>query len=138
MNINYRTAAENLLGHERIAIARPLQMVKRYLTDEQKAKQFVDKPTPYERADRKCILCKHKIRLDYKNPRLLSQFISPLNGNPYDKHITGLCEMQQARLELEIKKARSAMFMPFYYRNAKYNRDPSLVNPDKPQRPNPY
>lgn len=110
----------------------------RWLTQEQKDKQFVDKPTPYERPDRQCILCKHNIRLDYKNPRLLSQFVSPLNGQIYDKHITGLCEKQQIVLTNEIKKARNAMFMPIFYKHPKYNKDPVLFNPDKPQRPNPH
>lgn len=31
---------------------------------------------PYNREPRKCILCKHKIKLDYKNSRLLQQFVS--------------------------------------------------------------
>lgn len=110
----------------------------RCLTQEQKDKQFVDKPTPYEKANRQCILCKHKVQLDYKNPRLLSQFISPLTGKVFDKHITGLCEKQQTVLEVEIKKSRAAMFMPWFHKDPKYNRDPVLVNPDRPQRPNPH
>lgn len=110
----------------------------RNLTQEQIDKGFVDKPTPYERPDRQCILCKHNIRLDYKNPRLLSQFVSPLNGNVYEKHITGLCETQQTILEHEVKKAKMTYMMPFYHKDPKYNKDPILFNPDKPQRPNPY
>ena len=110
----------------------------RWLTQEQIDKQIVDKPTPYKRPDRQCILCKNKIDLDYKNPRLLSQFISPLNGRIYDKHITGLCEKQQIKLIREVRKAKDAMFMPIFYKNPKYNKDPALFNPDRPQRPNPY
>lgn len=101
-------------------------------------KGFVDKPTPYELPKQQCILCKHKIQLDYKNPRLLSQFVSPLNGMVYDKHITGLCELQQTILQREIKKSRLTYLMPIYYRHPKYNADPKLFNPDRPQRPNPY
>lgn len=110
----------------------------RCLTQEQKDKQFVDGPTPYQKPKRLCILCKNKIELDYKNPRLLSQFVSPLNGDIYDKHITGLCEMQQKILEREIKKSRSSLFMPIFFKQPRYNKDPKLVNPDRPQRPNPY
>ena len=110
----------------------------RQLTQEQKDKQLVDKPTPYTRPDRQCILCKNKIDLDYKNPRLLSQFVSPLTGRIYEKHITGLCEAQQIKLIREIRKSRSAMLMPIFYKMPKYNKDPPLFNPDRPQRPNPY
>lgn len=110
----------------------------RLLTQEQKDKQFVDAPTPYQKPARKCILCKHNIQVDYKNPRLLSQFVSSLTGDIYDKHITGLCEMQQVALQREIKKSRNCRLMPIYYRDPKYNRDPPLFNPDRPQRPNPW
>ena len=127
------------LAVAKLARTRPTQTIAvRWLSQEQKDKQFVDKPTPYNKADRQCLLCKHKIQLDYRNPRLLSQFVSPLTGKIYDKHITGLCEKQQTVLEVEIKKSRSAMYMPIFYKNPKYNRDPPLVNADRPQRPNPY
>lgn len=111
---------------------------KRFLTQEQKDKQFVDAPTPYQKPKRKCIICRNKIELDYKNPRLLSQFVSSMNGAIYDKHITGLCEEQQNILHREIKKSRRALMMPVYYKDPRYNRDPPLFNPDRPQRPNPY
>lgn len=114
------------------------QQPLRWLTQEQKDKQFTDKPTPYEKSKRACILCQNKIQLDYKNPRLLSQFISPLTGEIWDKHITGLCERQQTNLEREIRKSRQSMLMPIYYRNPKYNKDPVICNTNKPQRPNPH
>lgn len=110
----------------------------RWLTQEQRDKGFVDAPTPYQKPKRQCILCKHKIELDYKNPRLLSQFVSPLNGDIYDKHVTGLCEMQQTILQREIKKSRRSKYMPIYYKHPKYNKDPPIVNADRPQRSNPY
>lgn len=110
----------------------------RLLTQEQKDKQFVNAPTPYQKPKRQCILCKYKIQVDYKNPRLLSQFVSPLNGKIYDKHITGLCEKQQTALQREIRKSRNSRLMPIYYKDPKFNRDPALFNPDRPQRPNPW
>lgn len=110
----------------------------RWLTQEQKEKGFVDAPTPYQKPKKQCMLCKHKIELDYKNPRLLSQFVSSLNGDIYDKHITGLCEKQQTILQREIRKSRRSMLMPIFYKHPKYNRDPQIVNADRPQRPNPY
>ena len=44
---------------------------------------------PYEADCRQCILCKNKIVVDYKNPRLLSQFVSPFTGKIYESNITG-------------------------------------------------
>lgn len=95
-------------------------------------------PSPYEKEKRQCLLCEHKVQVDYKNPRLLSQFVSPFTGQVYDKHITGLCEMQQAAVEREIKKSKKAKFMPYEYKNPKYNNDPALFNRNKNSRPNPY
>lgn len=111
-----------------------IRSVSQELTD----KQFVDKPTPYQKERRVCILCKNNIKLDYKNPRLLSQFVSPLNGIVYDKHITGLCETQQRILIREVKKSIRAALMPRFFKNPRYNKDSALFNPEKPQRPNPH
>lgn len=94
--------------------------------------------TPFVQEPKQCILCKYKIQLDYKNPRLLSQFVSPMTDMIYDKHITGLCEKQQTILQREVRKSRLAMFMPKHYKSPKYNRDPELFNPSKPTRRNPY
>lgn len=110
----------------------------RQVSQEQNDKQFVDGPTPYQKERRECILCKNNIILDYKNPRLLSQFVSPLSGKIYEKHITGLCELQQRILIREIKKSISSLLMPRFFRNPKYNKDPALFSTDKPQRPNPH
>jgi len=123
----------NLLRRPKVSVT-PVK----WLTQEQIDKQFVDKPTPYTRPRRQCILCKHKIELDYRNPRLLSQFISPLNGDIYNKHITGLCEKQQTILERMVRRSRGCMMMPYFYKDPKYNKDPKLFNPDRPQRPNPH
>ena len=40
---------------------------------------------PYKKERRVCVLCKHKVRLDYKNPRLLQQFVSSFSGRVYDR-----------------------------------------------------
>ena len=46
-----------------------------------------------------CVLCprqyQESIVPDYKNPKLLSQFVSPHTGNVYQSHITGLCKYMQ-------------------------------------------
>lgn len=49
-----------------------------------------DKPiqlshNPYEKPRRKCILCRNEITLDYKNARLLQQFVSNFSGRVYDR-----------------------------------------------------
>ncbi|XP_076364363.1 mitochondrial ribosomal protein S18C isoform X2 [Tachypleus tridentatus] len=66
-----------------------------------------DMKNPYEKEKIKCILCKYGIHVDYKNVRLLSQFVSPYTGRIYDKHITGLCDRQQKRVKHEILKAQN-------------------------------
>ena len=46
-----------------------------------------------------CVLCprqfKENIMPNYKNPKLLSQFVSPHTGHVYQAHITGLCSYMQ-------------------------------------------
>jgi ribosomal protein S18 len=67
-----------------------------------------DMQNPFEREKIQCILCRYKIVPDYKNVKLLSQFVSPYTGRIYGRHITRLCAAQQARLEKEILKSQSA------------------------------
>lgn len=62
---------------------------------------------PYEKPQRKCILCEHGIVPNYKNVKLLSQFVSPFTGQKYEKHITGLCQEKQKELELAISTAET-------------------------------
>ncbi|XP_053206935.1 28S ribosomal protein S18c, mitochondrial-like [Panonychus citri] len=97
-----------------------------------------DMENPYKKSKTQCILCKYKIELNYKNPRLLSQFVSPLTGNIYDKHITGLCEAQQGKLVDMIRKSRYNGLMPVIFRDPKFKNDPKLFDPTRPIRPNPY
>lgn len=40
---------------------------------------------PYCKAARQCFLCAKKIDLDYKNARLLQQFVSTFSGRVYDQ-----------------------------------------------------
>ena len=63
---------------------------------------------PFEREKVKCVLCHYNIVPDYKNVKLLSQFVSPYTGRIYGRHITRLCAAQQARLEKEIIKSQNA------------------------------
>lgn len=40
---------------------------------------------PYCKPARQCFLCAKKIQLDYKNARLLQQFVSTFSGRVYDQ-----------------------------------------------------
>lgn len=40
---------------------------------------------PYCKPARQCFLCAKKIELDYKNARLLQQFVSTFSGRVYDQ-----------------------------------------------------
>uniref|UniRef100_A0A5S6QAQ3 28S ribosomal protein S18c, mitochondrial n=1 Tax=Trichuris muris TaxID=70415 RepID=A0A5S6QAQ3_TRIMR len=93
---------------------------------------------PYERPKSKCVLCRYGITPDYKNARLLSQFLSSFSGRLYQKHVTGLCEKQQRLLKKAIENSRRAGLMPVLAKEPRFLKDPRLFDPMTPQRPNPY
>ncbi|PAV82890.1 hypothetical protein WR25_21158 [Diploscapter pachys] len=93
---------------------------------------------PYEKERRKCLLCKTGIELDYKNARLLQQFVSTFSGRVYDRHITGLCDHQQNKLVETIAISRKAGYMPIFVKDPKYVRDPKLFDPLRPLRPHSF
>ncbi|KAM3727069.1 28S ribosomal protein S18c [Dirofilaria immitis] len=93
---------------------------------------------PYCKPARQCFLCDKKIELDYKNARLLQQFVSTFSGRVYDQHITGLCDGQQRRLLETIALSRRAGYMPIFVKDPKYLRDPKLFDPLKPIRPHSF
>lgn len=93
---------------------------------------------PYEPERLRCVLCKHNIQLDYKNTKLLSQFVSPYTGIVYQKHITGLCDMQQKAVEMAVRRSRGAMLMPSEHKDVRFLKDPKLFNPFHPTRPHPH
>ncbi|XP_029036735.1 28S ribosomal protein S18c, mitochondrial isoform X2 [Osmia bicornis bicornis] len=90
--------------------------------------------SPYKKEKTLCILCKHNIEPDYKNVRLLSQFQSRHTGRIYGKHITGLCEHKQKRVEQEMIKAQHAGLMGYMTKDVKFVDDPKLFNPNFPFR----
>nr|CAG4642251.1 EOG090X0N7H [Eurycercus lamellatus] len=90
---------------------------------------------PYQQEKRCCILCKYKVKVDYKNPRLLSQFVSSFTGKVYERNITGLCKQQQSLVEKEIVRSRAAGFMPLMLKKIEYMKDPKLYDPNRPIRP---
>jgi ribosomal protein S18 len=93
---------------------------------------------PYAKERRKCILCEHGLEPDYKNVKLLSQFVSPYTGMLYGRHITGLCKEKQARVEKEVIKSTSYGFMATYLKEVEFLKDPKLCDPERPIRPHKY
>ncbi|PIO65308.1 putative ribosomal protein S18 [Teladorsagia circumcincta] len=93
---------------------------------------------PYQKEERKCLLCRTGIELDYKNARLLQQFVSTFSGRVYDRHITGLCDHQQEKLVQTIALSRKAGYMPIFVKDPKYTRDPKLFDPLRPIRPHSF
>ncbi|CCD65269.2 28S ribosomal protein S18c, mitochondrial [Caenorhabditis elegans] len=93
---------------------------------------------PYTKEPRKCLLCSTGVELDYKNSRLLQQFVSTFSGRVYDRHITGLCDENKKKLIEAIAKSRRAGFMPIFVKDPKYTRDPKLFDPLKPIRPHSF
>nr|CAG4643672.1 EOG090X0N7H [Ilyocryptus agilis] len=94
-----------------------------------------DMANPYQKEKRCCILCKYNVKADYKNPRLLSQFVSPFTGKIYERNVTGLCKRQQAIVENEISKSRQAGYMAYMLKKVEYTKDPKLYDPNRPFRP---
>lgn len=70
--------------------------------------QPVAMQNPYEREQVQCLLCKYQVPIDYKNVRLLSQFVSPYTGRVYGRNITRLCKKQQDVVENAIRKSQDA------------------------------
>ncbi|XP_075232610.1 mitochondrial ribosomal protein S18C [Lycorma delicatula] len=98
----------------------------------------IEMKNPFEKEKQQCILCKMQITPDFKNVKLLSQFVSPYTGQIYGRHITGLCRHKQQQVEKEIRKAQSAGFMAIALKELVFMRDPKLFDPDRPFRPHKY
>ncbi|XP_030053239.1 small ribosomal subunit protein mS40 [Microcaecilia unicolor] len=62
-----------------------------------------------------CPICRdQKLGLDYRNVKLLEQFISPYSGNILDATRTGVCRKQQKNLTKVIAQAREHGLLPFH------------------------
>ena len=63
-----------------------------------------------------CYFCQNKIKeIDYKNPELLSRFLSPF-GSILPARKTGVCAKHQRKLAQAIKRARHLALLPFVVR----------------------
>merc|ERR1712025_442619 len=89
-------------------------------------KPMTDLPNPYASPPTKCLLCQHDVELDYKNVRLLSQYVSPYTGQIYGRRITGLCVYMQRRVTRLIKRAQFFGLMPYTMKTPEYITDPKL------------
>ena len=90
---------------------------------------------PFQPERRQCIACRADIHFDYKNVRLLSQFVSPFTGRMYGRHVTGLCRRQQRRLEDEYRKAVACGYLGVMMKPVEFLRDPKICDPTNPVRP---
>jgi len=86
---------------------------------------------PYEKEAPRCILCQKDVQLDYKNTRLLSQFVSSHTGRIYGRQITGLCLFMQKRVAKLIKRSQFFGFMPYELKDPHFLKDPKLFDPFK-------
>ncbi|XP_032220530.2 30S ribosomal protein S18 [Nematostella vectensis] len=87
----------------------------------------------YERLDEEdrptgCLLCPKRtdVTIDYKNVRLLSQFISSHSGRIYNRRVTGLCDKKQKEITNAIKRARAIGLMPVTMKHPEFHNDPKL------------
>eukprot|EP00128_Syssomonas_multiformis_P014601 Colp12_sorted_trinity150504_noHs@17446 len=71
-------------------------------------KQFVEVTHSIKR----CPICTNNLKIDYKDVKLLSEFVGP-NGAILPRAVTGVCEANQIKLKKAIKLSRSAGFMPY-------------------------
>eukprot|EP00126_Sphaerothecum_destruens_P002597 Sdes_comp16026_c0_seq1m5210 len=82
-------------------------------------------PTPKKR----CPICSNAItEIDYKNVRLLSQFVTDNSGRIIPRKSTGVCAKFQREIRKCIKRARHAGIMPNIYKIPEYKFDPKLNN----------
>ncbi|KXJ18398.1 uncharacterized protein LOC110232526 [Exaiptasia diaphana] len=75
-----------------------------------------------------CVLCPKRtdIEINYKNVRLLSQFVSSHTGRIYGKQVTGLCEKRQRQITNAIKRSRAMGLMPTTMKYLEFHNDPKL------------
>lgn len=71
---------------------------------------------PFFRRRKVCMFCADKtIKIDYKNPKLLSRFVTE-RGKIVPSRITGICSRHQRGLAQAIKRARNIALLPFLVR----------------------
>ncbi|XP_062515522.1 small ribosomal subunit protein mS40-like [Corticium candelabrum] len=69
-----------------------------------------------------CPICKDKIKIDHQDTKLLMQFVSPHSGEILPASLTGLCRLQQRRMEAAIEKARDYGLIPMTVPRHKFDK----------------
>ena len=83
---------------------------------------------PFLKPPEPCILCRNNIKVDFKNVRLLSQFVSPFTGNILNNRATGLCFERQVEIEMAIDKSRRAGLMPRNFKDPRFHGDFTVID----------
>ena len=65
-----------------------------------------------KRVKKKCMLCKEKLDIDYKNIELVSRYVSS-KGKIFSRRISGNCAKHQRKISKEIKRARFLNLIPY-------------------------
>ena len=66
----------------------------------------------YTKRKRKCRVCERNLKLDYKKPEELKQFMNRL-GKMLPKRATRLCAEHQRLLAVQINRARKLALLPY-------------------------
>ncbi|MGC9529845.1 MAG: 30S ribosomal protein S18 [Candidatus Bipolaricaulaceae bacterium] len=66
----------------------------------------------YQRRRRVCRACHQGLKLDYKQPDALQQFMNR-RGKILSRRITRLCAKHQRKLAREINRARKVALLPY-------------------------
>jgi len=124
-----------IVGHHSIHLSSPVDgryhntarkiKLRRFKLDQLQAK--LDRLDEEQRPTG-CILCPMRgdVEIDYKNVRLLSQFVSPQTGRIYGRTLTGLCDKKQKEIARAIRRARAMGFMPVSMKYFDFHEDPKL------------
>lgn len=64
------------------------------------------------RFKKKCMFCKEKLEIDFKNLETLSHFIN-VKGRITSRRVNGNCAKHQRKISREIKRARFLALLPY-------------------------
>ncbi|KAK7109499.1 small ribosomal subunit protein bS18m-like [Littorina saxatilis] len=128
------TAGSTAAEAEKARIVIDNNLISKLLKDMEDNQPVSSMPDPFQKAHKKCILCQYNLDVNYKNVRLLSQFVSPYTGRIYGRAVTGLCIPMQKQVARAVKQSRVAGYMPYMFKKSEYLKDPRLFDPFKPAK----
>lgn len=88
-----------------------------------------DMEDPYVEAPPKCVICENQIPIDYKNIKLLSQFVSTFTGTIYPRKVVGLCTIQYDKIVEAIIFCRRMAMMSHKFKSQSFYDDDRLMYP---------